>query len=347
MGKNLFFKYLSRLLFPEYSPIYYKCCPFDFSRVKASWSLLLPVLLVLAILMLSCISGCIQNYKYGEAYIGTSSAQDKALKEPSSGGNIALKDNASIDPRMRLELDFKPEVSRTLFSLSGDLVLWGNTALPYLMLNATFWGRGLCVEKARYMLIQVEPGKKYTFDISQNQRVTKGEYDCILEVSGPSRSLFSEKRRCLIVDEPAEQNLLDRNPDAEEKSRLDVSESSKMGPSEYLVQSRNGNVEENRVYDGNSAAKSPERASEISDSAGRVMAPMQTKSESVNGEDAAVQEEQINHVSKNASIETNRISRPNRGAADNNKGDAVVGEMFVGSSGSNISEFLPSKAFIA
>jgi hypothetical protein len=335
MGKNLLFKYLSSLLFPEYSPIYSKCCPFDSLRVKASWSVLLPVLLVLLILMLSCITGCIQNYKYAEAYTEAPSTQDKALKEPSSGGNMTLKDNASIDPRMRLELDFKPAVSRTLFSLSGDLVLWGNTTLPYLMLNATLWGRGLCVEKARYMLIQVEPGKKYTFDISRNQRVTQGEYDCILEASGPSGSLFSEKRRCLTIDEPAEQNVFDRNPDAEEKSKLDVSESSKKVPSEYLVQSQNGNVEENRIYKENSAAKTPERASGISDSADRVMAPMQTKSESLSSEDADGQEEQINHVSKNASIETNRISKSNRGAVDNNKGEAVVGGMFVGSSGSN------------
>jgi hypothetical protein len=77
--------------------------------------------------MLSCITGCIQNYKYSDAYIEAPSAQDRALKEPSSNGNMALKDNASIDPRIRLELDFKPEVSRNLFSLSGDLVLWGNT----------------------------------------------------------------------------------------------------------------------------------------------------------------------------------------------------------------------------
>ena len=267
--------------------------------------------------------------------MGAPSAQDMASKEPSSDGNTASKNNASIDPRTRLELDFKPKVSRTLFSLTGDLVLWGNTTLPYLMLNATLLGRGLRVGKARYMLIQVEPGKKYTFDISQNQRVTQGEYDCILEASGPSGSLFSEKRRCLTVDEPAEQSVLDRNPDAEEKSRRDVSESSKMVSSEYLVQSQNGNIEENRVYEGNPAAKSPERASGISDSADRVMAPIQTKSESVSGEDAAGQEEQIDRVSKNASVETNRISKSNRGAVDNNKGEAAVGEVFVGSSGSN------------
>ena len=220
MGKILSFKYLSSLLSPEYSPIYYKCCPFDYLRVKASWSLLFPVLLVVTTLMLSCITGCIQNYKYAETYTESPSTQDKSLEEPSSGGNTALKDNASIDPRMRLELDFKPEVSRNLFSLNGDLVLWGNTTLPYLMLNATFWGRGLCVEKARYLLIQVEPGKKYTFDISKNQRVTQGEYDCILEASSPSGSLFSEKRRCLTIDDPVE-NVLARNPDAEEKSRQD------------------------------------------------------------------------------------------------------------------------------
>lgn len=334
MGKNLVFEFLSSLLFPEYFPIYSKCQRFYHSRSKASWSVLHPVLLVLLIIMLSCITGCIQNYKYSDAYMGAPSAQDKALKEPYSNGSMALKDSASIDPRMRLELDFRPEVSRNLFSLSGDLVLWGNTTLPYIMLNATLWEKGLRVEKARYMLIQVEPGKKYIFDISRNLRVTRGEYDCILEASGPSGSLFSEKRRALTIDEPVE-NVLDRNPDAEEKSRQDVSESSKSWSSEYLGQSQNGNAEENRIYRENSAAKSSERASQISDSDSRVTAPTKTKSESVSGEDAAGREEQIDYVSKKASTETNGISRPNRSAVDNNKGEAKVEEMFVGSSGSN------------
>ncbi|VVB65253.1 Uncharacterised protein [uncultured archaeon] len=334
MGKNLFFEYLSSLLFPEYSPIYSKCRPFDCSRVKASWSLLHLVLFVFLILMLSCITGCIQNYKYSDAYIEAPSAQDKALKEPSPDGNMALKDNASIDPRMRLELDFTPKVSRTLFSLSGDLVLWGNTTLPYLMLNATLWEKGLRVEKARYMLIQVEPGKKYTFDISRNQRVTQGEYDCILEASGPFGSLFSEKRRALTIDEPVE-NVSDRNPDAEERSRRDVSENSKMGASEYLVQGQNGNVEENMVYRENSAAKSSEIASGISDSADRVEASMPVKNESLVSEDTADREVLLNYVSKNASTETDRMSKQNRAAIDKNKGDALVEGMFVGSSGSN------------
>ncbi len=335
MGKNLFFKYISRILSPEYFPIYSKCCSFYSLRNKAAWSLSLQVLLLSLILILSCITGCIQNSKYADAYLEAPSTQDKALKEPPPDRNIAQKDNVSFDSRMRLELDFQPKVSRTLFSLSGDLVLWGNTTLPYLMLNATFWGRGLLVKKAGYMLIQVEPGKKYTFDISQNQRVAQGEYDCILDASGPSGSLFSEKRRCLTIDEPAEQNLQDRNPDAKKNSRIDVSESSKMWNSDYKVQSQDGNVEENRVYYGNSAAKSAERASGISDSADSVKASMPSKNDSLGGEDTAGRKVSLNRVSKNASTETNRISKPNRAAADSNKSDAVVGGMLVGSSGSN------------
>jgi hypothetical protein len=335
MGKKLFFKYISRLLFPEYFPIYSKCCPFLFLRNKATWSLSLPVLLLFLILILFCITGCIQSSKYADAYSEPSSTQDKVFKEPSSDGNIAQKDNVPPDSRMRLELDFQPKVSRTLFSLSGDLVLWGNTTLPYLMLNATFWERGLLAEKAGYMLIQVEPGKKYTFDISQNQRVAQGEYDCLLDASGPSGSLFSEKRRCLIIDEPAEQNLQDRNPDAEKNSRIDVSESSKIRNSDYKVQSQDGSVEENRVYYEDSSAKSAERASGISDNADGVKASMPAKNDSLSGEDTAGRKVSSNRVSKNASTETNRISKPNRVAADNNKSDAAVGGMLVGSSGSN------------
>ena len=292
--------------------------------------------MLLLILILSCTTGCIQNSKYADAYLEAPSTQDKgAQKEPSSDGNIAQKDNVSLDSRMRLELDFQPKVSRTLFSLSGDLVLWGNTTLPYLMLSATFWGRGLLVEKAEYMLIQVEPGKKYTFDISQNQRVDPVEYDCILDASGPSGSLFSEKRRCLIIDESAVQNLQDRNSDAKENSRPEVSESSKMLNSVYKVQSQNGNVEENRVYYGNSAAKSAERASGNSYSPDSVKASMPAKNDSMGGEETGGRKVLLNRVSKNASTETNRISKPNGAATGSDKSDAVVGGMLVGSSGSN------------
>ena len=335
MGKYLFFKCLSCLLFQEYSRIHFKSRPLYSLRAKASWSLLHLVTVLLLILMLFCMTGCLQNSKYAEANIEASSAQDKALKEPSSDGNMAPKDDMSLDPRMHLELDFQPKVSRTLFSLSGDLILWGNTTLPYLMLNATLWESGLRVEKAGYMLIQVEPGKKYTFDISQNQRVAQGEYDCILDASGPYGSLFSEKRRCLTIDEPAEQNLQDRSPDAEEKSKQYFQENLNMYDSEYRVQSQNGNVDENKVSDGNSIAKTAKKASGISDSTGRVKASMPLKNRSVGGEDTVGQEVLLDRVSKNASIETNRISKPNRGAMDNNKGGAAIGGMFVGSSGSN------------
>jgi hypothetical protein len=79
------------------------------------------------------------------------------MKEQASDGNAGLMDYVSNDPRTRLEFDFHPGVSETSFRLYGDLVLWCNTTLPYLMLNAILWDSGLRVEKAGYMLIKVEP----------------------------------------------------------------------------------------------------------------------------------------------------------------------------------------------
>ena len=110
------------------------------------------------------------------------------------------------------------------------------------------------------MLIKVEPGKKNSFAISQNQRIAQGEYDCILEASGPFGSLFSEKRHCLTLDEPAGQNKQDRNLNADEKSGRDVKESSKISDSEYKFQSQNEPIDETCAQIGNSAVQSNERS---------------------------------------------------------------------------------------
>lgn len=338
MYKILFFKYISRFLFSECSLTYHKCCSILSLKDKAGLYLPSPVLMLLFVLTLSCITGCIQNSKYAEAYSEAPSVQEKVSEEPSSYGNTAQKDNLFLDPRMRLELDFQPKVSRTLFSLSGNLVLWGNTTIPYLMLNATLWGKGLLVEKAKYMLINVEPTKKYTFDILQNKRVAQGEYDCILEASSPSGSLFSEKRHCLTIDEPAELSLRDRNSDAEEKSMQDISERSKIEASEFGVQSQDGSVEENKAYDGSLASSSAEMASETSDNADMVKfskSAKPAKDESAGSEDIVSRKVVLDRVSKNASIETNKKPKPNKANINSNKGDSVVEGMFVGSSGSN------------
>ena len=96
------------------------------------------------------------------------------------------------------------------------------------------------------MLIKVEPGKKNSFAISQNQRIAQGEYDCILEASGPFGSQFSEKLHCLTSDEPAGQNIQDRNLNAEEKSGRDIRERSKIWDSESKVQ--NGFLYSERLF---------------------------------------------------------------------------------------------------
>lgn len=293
---------------------------------------------MLLVLTLSSITGCIQNSKHAEDYLEAPSSQEKVSEEPSSYGNAAQKDNSFLDPRMRLELDFQPKVSRTLFSLSGNLVLWGNTTIPYLMLNATLWGKGLLVEKAKYMLINIEPTRKYTFDILQNKRIDQGEYDCILEASGPSGSLFSEKRHCLTIDEPAEQSLQDRNSGVEEKSMRDISEPSKIEASELEVQSQDGSAEENKAYDETSLSASAEMASKTSDNADMVKVSKSAKpakNESVGIGDIVSKKVVLDRVSKNISTETNKKSKPNKADINSNTRDSVVEGMFVGSSGSN------------
>lgn len=344
MYKNLFLEYILRFLFSECSLIYHKCCSILSLQFKAGLYLPSPVLIVLLVLTLSSITGCIQNSKYTEAYLQAPSSQEKVSDEPSYGAaqlpsyNTTKKDNSLLDPRMSLELDFQPKVGRTLFSLSGNLILWGNTTIPYLMLNATLWGNGLLVEKAKYMLINVEPTRKYTFDILQNKRVDWGEYDCILEASSPSGSLFSEKRHCLTIVEPAEQNLQYRNSEIEEKSMRDISEPSKIDPSELEVQSQDESAEENKAYDGISASTSAEMASKTSDNAGTVKVSKSakpTKNESANSEYIASKKTVLGSASKNIVTGTNKKSKPNKADINNNKRDSVGEGMFVGSSGSN------------
>jgi hypothetical protein len=155
------------------------------------------LILLPLILSLFCLTGCIQ--------------EDSALKETSPG---RIEEASPV----RMEINFDPEVSGRLFRVKGSLALSGGRPLPYLLLNATLLkdGRPLCSTK--YMMIEVEPGKDYSFEISKNLRIWPGGYSCILDVLGPEGQMASEVRECRIM-EPflAESALIPELSSAKEK----------------------------------------------------------------------------------------------------------------------------------
>lgn len=339
MVKTLFSKYLSYILSQGISPLYFVGYSSQIHINKGVWPLLLLALMV------PCMTGCIQNDKYIEG----SPVKDIALKEPSYGGNRVLKDSLPDDRGLRLDIDFLPEVTGATFHAGGDLVLWGNTTLPYLTLNATLWRSGLLVEKAKYMLIQVEPGKKYSFDIFQNQRIAEGEYDCNLEASSPFGSLFSEKRHCLAINQPAVPNLQDRNAAGEEKAAQDVSGNSRTRVSELDVQSQsmnqNMNSEGNGVHRVNSEVDSS-GASKISGRVdeGEVLKP--TKNDGTISKDSSGIDLVPTQSSKNQDTDAIRTAKQDRAAVESSKIEAKDDGMFVGSTGSN-KYHLPDCRYVA
>lgn len=116
-------------------------------------------------------------------------SQDKSLSNPSS----------ETTP-VRLEIDYDSEVSSRFFKARGCLVLWGNRSLPYLVLNATLLKSGRPVSSTKYMMIEIEPNRENSFDISKNMRIPPGSYSCILEALGPFGQMASEARECRTME---------------------------------------------------------------------------------------------------------------------------------------------------
>lgn len=152
------------------------------------------------ILAICFTTGCIQSG------IQDNPSQEKALSSPSG----------ETSP-IRLEIDYDSAVSSSLFRTKGCLVLWGNRSLPYLILNATLLMSGRPVSSTKYMMIEIEPNKEDSFDISKNMRISPGSYSCILDVSGPSGQLISEARGCSMMEpffteSPAPEPKLESKP---------------------------------------------------------------------------------------------------------------------------------------
>jgi hypothetical protein len=49
-------------------------------------------------------------------------------------------------------------------------------------------------------MLQVDPGKDHSFEISKNMRILPGSYNCTLEVAGPKGPLAHETRKCKLAE---------------------------------------------------------------------------------------------------------------------------------------------------
>jgi len=100
----------------------------------------------------------------------------------------------------QLQMDFVADVKSDLFCARGKVLLMGNGSLPYLMLNATLVGDGRApLVRTKYLLMQLEPNRDYSFDISKNMRIQPGDYNCTIEASGPRGTLARESRKCSLA----------------------------------------------------------------------------------------------------------------------------------------------------
>ena len=140
----------------------------------------IPLILFPLILALFCMTGCLE--KVPELSVTPSTVPQDQPANP------------------RLQMDFDAELRSDLFSVRGNIMLPGNSSLAYLMLNAT-----LCQGKkeqfsTKYLLMQIEPNRDYSFEITKNVKIPAGEYDCTLEAKGPQGVLAEESRKVSLVN---------------------------------------------------------------------------------------------------------------------------------------------------
>ncbi|VVB71719.1 Uncharacterised protein [uncultured archaeon] len=95
-----------------------------------------------------------------------------------------------------LQVDYDAEVRKDLFRVRGNLVIPGNSSLSYLLLNATLRQGDRAQKSTKYLMLQPESGKDLSFEISKNMRISPGDYNCLLEISGPNGPLGCETRVC-------------------------------------------------------------------------------------------------------------------------------------------------------
>jgi len=114
-------------------------------------------------------------------------------------------------------LDFEAEVKSNLFCAEGKVLLIGNGSLPYLMLNATLArDGGPPLMRTKYLLMQLESDRDYSFEISKNMRIQPGDYNCTLEVSGPEGTLARENRKCSLTESLQDSKYIQSSPSPDE-----------------------------------------------------------------------------------------------------------------------------------
>ncbi|MCX6674194.1 MAG: hypothetical protein NTY37_10505 [Methanothrix sp.] len=98
-----------------------------------------------------------------------------------------------------MQMDFDAELRSDLFGVRGNIMFPGNSSLAYLMLNATLRQEEREQFNTKYLLMQIEPNRDYSFEINKNVKIPAGEYDCILEAKGPQGVLAKESRRVSLA----------------------------------------------------------------------------------------------------------------------------------------------------
>jgi hypothetical protein len=110
----------------------------------------------------------------------------------------AVQEDQSTNPR--LQMDFDAELRSDLFCVRGNIMLPGNSSLAYLMLNATLRRGEREQFNTKYLLMQIEPNRDYSFEIAKNVIIPAGEYNCTLEANGPQGVLAEESRRISLAE---------------------------------------------------------------------------------------------------------------------------------------------------
>jgi hypothetical protein len=140
----------------------------------------IPLILFPLVLALFCITGCLEQ------------SPQPAVMPPVS------EDQPENLP---LQMDFDSELSSDLFCVRGNIMLPGNSSLAYLLLNATLCQGSIVQFGTKYLLMELESSKDYSFEIAKNVKIPAGEYDCILEANGPQGLLARESRKVSLASE--------------------------------------------------------------------------------------------------------------------------------------------------
>lgn len=137
----------------------------------------IPLILFPLILALFCMTGCLE-------------------KVP----ELSVTPSAMPQAQPAMQMDFDSELRSDLLSVRGNIMLPGNSSLAYLMLNATLW-QGMKEQfNTKYLLMQIEPNRDYSFEITKNVKIPAGEYNCTLEAKGPHGVLAEESRKVSLAN---------------------------------------------------------------------------------------------------------------------------------------------------